>query len=339
MRIPLVSLLLVGLALGPSCGPGEENELPEEFRQAIPTPEVVKVNVPGADDETSTAALVLGKADGAVKATWYLQTINTVRELNAMTWGLLHFVEDITEYPYTSEIDNGYLWGPFTPALSLVTIQFTLVKEKDNRFSYALAMRPKQDEAAEFKDVLSGTYAAQEGVVHGQGTMLLDFETASAMDQTIQAKGVLSFAYDSTGGIKDVVIVFDGFQDEHMEEPVDATYGYQESADLSGTFGFTLVGDVHKDEPDMAQYDKKENLSIHVQWQADGAGRADVRVTGGDLPDVPPGFEKWETTECWDSLFDQVYLVEQAFPLAGEPFSGQTAGEAGKCAIPIPAFR
>ncbi len=83
-----------------SCQP--ENILPDEFLLAIPDASVVTLEIPGDDLEQTQQALELAKADGDVKAKIYLETINGVRGINAMTWGLLHLVDDITASPYTS---------------------------------------------------------------------------------------------------------------------------------------------------------------------------------------------------------------------------------------------
>ena len=45
-----------------------------------------------------------------------------------------------------------------------------------------------------------------------------------------------------------------------MEEAADATYSYLENADLSGEYGFSMVADVHQDDPDSQELTLKENL-------------------------------------------------------------------------------
>ncbi len=331
-------LLCAALCLGLCCLEPEENELPPEFQDAVPRADRVWLNVPGAEDETAAQGLAL-KGDGDTKAKWYLDTIGTVRELNTMTWSLLHFVEDITSYPYTDEIENGFVWGPFTPALSLVTIKFTLVKDGHNQFSFALTMRPKEDEGEAFQDVLTGTYFPQDGVTHSSGNLKLIFDTAREMDKSMNATGVLSFEYDTTGENRDVDIVFENFQADDMEQPTNATYHYSEGDGRSGEFGFDLVGDIHKDDPARQDLVKEENLAIFVRWLQDGSGRADVRVTGGDLPEIVPPFESWESSECWDEFFNQTYLQEQANPVSGEPYFGDPVGDESSCAFAEPQFR
>ena len=338
MKLKVLLLSCAALCLGLCCLEPDDNELPPEFQDAVPRADRVWLNVPGADDETIGQGLAL-KGDGDTKARWYLDTIGTVRELNGMTWALLHFVEDITSYPYTDEIENGFVWGPFTPALSLVTIKFTLVKDGHNQFSFALTMRPKEDDGGEFQDVLVGTYEPQDGVTHSVGTLKLIFDTARELDETQKATGVLSVAYDTADENRDVDIIFENFQADDMEEPVNATYHYSEGADRSGEFGFDLIGDIHKDDPDRQDLVKRENLAIFVRWKKEGNGRADVRVTGGDLPDIEPPFESWESSECWDELFNQVYLQEQANPVAGDPYLGDPVGEESACAFAEPQFR
>lgn len=343
-------LLCAALCVGLCCLEPDENELPPEFQDAVPRADRVWLNVPGADDETIGQGLAL-KGDGDTKAKWYLDTIGTARELNAMTWSLLHFVEDITGYPYTDEIENGFVWGPFTPAESKVTIKFTLVREGHNQFSFALMMRPtlvdldgdgeeeEENVGGEFTDVLTGAYMPQDGVAHSSGNLKLIFDTFSEVDRTQKTTGVLSFEYDTTGENREVDIIFEDFQAPDMEEKVNATYHYSEGSGRSGEFGFDLIGDIHKDDPDRQHLVKRENLSIFARWMKDGSGRADVRVTGGDLPTIEPPFESWESSECWDELFNQVYLQEQANPVEGETYFGDPVGDESACVFAEPQFR
>ena len=318
----------------------EENKLPDEFKQAIPEAGIVNLDIPGGgDSETLRQALRSGKADGDVKAKYYLDTINGVRGLNAMTWGLLHLVDDITDNPYTEKVDNGFVWGPHTPALSLVTIKFTLLKEGDNHFSYSLQVRKKEDSSGPFDDVLTGEYQSSGGALKSVGIMVLDFDTMKSLDQTTVASGVITFDYDTAGDGRVINVMLDGFQDGEMDEPGDATYSYQENADLSGQYGFSLVADVHQDDPERQDLVLKENLSYHIRWTAAGNGRADVLVTGGDLPNVTPAVESFYVSECWDEFFNQVFLQQTVMLAAGDPWEGEPIGDGTQCIFAEAVFR
>jgi len=337
-RFLTIIVALTGLA-GLGCFPGEENELPNEFQHAIPSAEIVKLVVPGSEDEATHQALEAAKADGDVKAGFYLETINGVRELNIMTWGILHLVDDISGHPYTRELENGYEWGPFTPALSLVTIKFTLTKDTDDSFSYALRMRQKEEEDGTFQDVLTGTFLPEDGALHSKGTMALDFAMLHSLDPSTKTTGTLTFDYDTTNMRREILISFAAFQDEHMAEPMDAIYSFREETDLSGEYSFSLTADVHRDDPRYEELTLKEDLSYHIRWQADGKGRADVQVTEGDLPHLTPPFVSYQVSECWDEFFNQVFRQETVNPVIGDPFQSEPLGDAAQCVFTEPDFR
>ena len=103
--------------------------------------------------------------------------------------------------------------------------------------------------------------------------------------------------------------------------------------DLSGDFTFTLVRDVVEETPDL-----KEDVSINVRWIPEGDARADVLVTDGNLPTMVPPYERFEISECWDSIFDQVYLQETSYPAGGEPELGWPAGDPAHCVFSDPEF-
>ncbi len=318
----------------------EENKLPDEFKEAIPEASMVNLDIPGGgEDETLRQSLEAAKADGDVKAQYYLDTINGVRGLNGMTWALLHFVDDITENPYTSEVDNGYEWGPFTPALSLVTVKFTLLKEGANHFSYSLQFRKKEDSDGPFEDVLVGEYESSGGALKSVGTMILDFDQAKVLDETQKASGVITFDYDTAGEGRAIDVKLEGFQDEDMEEPANAKYSYLENADLSGEYGFSMVADVHQDDPDNQDLTLKENLSYHIRWVAAGNGRADVLVTGGDFPNIEPPVDSFHVSECWDQFFNQTFMQQTVVQTGADPWSGDPVGDATLCVFPDADFR
>lgn len=338
MNRTILAMAVLVLGMGFAGCVVEENELPDEFKKAIPKAEDFQLNVPDEGVESAQRALMALKADGEVKAQFYLQTIGTVRELNGWTWALLHFIDDITSYPYSSEIEDGYEWGPFTPALSLVTLRFQLTKEGENHFAYTLQFRPKQESGDNWSDVLYGDYRPESGALKSRGSVVWDFESAGALDPTVEAEGMLAIDYDSTTGVRFVDMTFTEFKDKHMDEAVNATYMYDEKPDLSGTFVFTIFADVHKDDPEHAELTAKEDLSIHARWLAGGSGRADVLVTGGDLLTSEPPFDGYQVSECWDDYFNQVYFQETVYPVGTVPWSAPVVGDPAACVFNQPEF-
>jgi hypothetical protein len=79
---------------------------------------------------------------------------------------------------------------------------------------------------------------------------------------------------------------------------------------------FSFVGDIDEDGSAW------EDARIRSRWQADGAGRADVTATGGDLGTSSASF-----SQCWNTQFRTVY--EDFTVLSG----GAAAGDEGLCAF------
>jgi hypothetical protein len=88
----------------------------------------------------------------------------------------------------------------------------------------------------------------------------------------------------------------------------DATYYYAEAEDASGELLFSIQDDIHKDDPSKPLV---ETLTIDSQWMADGTGRADVRLEGGEIPgDLAAhnlGTDHVSMVECWDASFGLTY--------------------------------
>jgi hypothetical protein len=81
------------------------------------------------------------------------------------------------------------------------------------------------------------------------------------------------------------------------EVPVNYEYAYQEELDGAGDMVFAFHGDTD-DEGTAA-----EDAVIRSRWLADGAGRADVRLSGGDVSTTV----SVTASECWDDGFAVVY--------------------------------
>jgi hypothetical protein len=86
-----------------------------------------------------------------------------------------------------------------------------------------------------------------------------------------------------------------------------------------------LFVDAHDDVSD-EKNTAKEDVQIRSRWNAQGAGRADISLSGGDVPQT---YGTISATECWDSTFARVYYgdsVEYA----------PTEGDAAACAYSEP---
>ena len=79
------------------------------------------------------------------------------------------------------------------------------------------------------------------------------------------------------------------------DDPTDAIYLYETALSGAGQVLFAWIGDLNENGTD-------EAAAVYSRWEADGEGRADVTVTGGDA-----GEDEHHLSQCWDESFSTVY--------------------------------
>ncbi len=99
----------------------------------------------------------------------------------------------------------------------------------------------------------------------------------------------------------------------------DSDYAFSQAKGADGMFEFVVNSNF---DPKGAAVEK---LSVKSRWQNDGAGRADVTVTGGDAVQ-----QVW-FTECWDLALDRVHYTDTVGLFA-------TEGDATACAYSTASF-
>ena len=149
------------------------------------------------------------------------------------------------------------------------------------------------------------------------GRFVVDFSTIHALDPTEQATGEFAVDYDiDLDGVSGTA-TFTDFGPTHF----GAAYRYDQT--FGGQGSMDLILDVDLDPAMGSGLD--EQLVMHSRWMPDGSGRADVRVSGGDLGEAE-GF----ATECWDTSFEVVYALEA--------HTGAEEGDASLCAFELPEY-
>jgi hypothetical protein len=81
---------------------------------------------------------------------------------------------------------------------------------------------------------------------------------------------------------------------------VAADYAYNEAADGAGDMTFDVASDITGSATSL-----KETVTLRSRWIATGAGRADARVSGGDL-----GAQQITASECWNTMFNRVFYKD-----------------------------
>jgi hypothetical protein len=126
---------------------------------------------------------------------------------------------------------------------------------------------------------------------------------AAAIDYTIDAD-------TATGHV-----ALDDFAEEAGDVLGDGVMAYTTTAADGGSLDFVAVVDV-SDPPNGSA----ETMAVRSRWLADGSGRADGVITGGEL-----GVLQFFETECWDASLSTVYF-ENSYDLVRE-------GDEASCAF------
>ncbi len=298
-----IAAVLTATALA-ACVPQDNTEV-HPVGRAIPTAEQVQIKLPN-----SGASRAIGDI-----APWYVATRDVTRTLNGGTGWVLILVHTIVQFPVTSVSGNTATWGPWSDALDPAEYKLEVAEQANGSYDYALSGRNKTVAGASFEVVISGN--ALPGAADGQGTgnFAIDFDAAERVNPIDNdAAGQVEVVYDLAARQLDMGI--DGVEDRAgVPTPVHFDYAYAEAADGAGDMVFAIHAD-SEDEGALA-----EDAVIRSRWQADGAGRADLRISGGDL-----GAVVGTASECWGTDFRRSFYEESYNPAA-------TEGDASACAF------
>lgn len=280
---------------------------------ALPLAEDLRVDVP-TDDGAQQAAI------GEI-AEYYAITRGVSLQFNAGAGFVLVLVHAVVQQPPTSVDGNTYTWGPGSDPLDPSDYRLTVVDNGDGTYDWSLDGRSKTEPNAEFITAVSGRAVEGAEPHRGSGTFTMDFDNIKILDPIANA--------DSNGGTVEVTYDLenrDGTQasiDMHIDSqdddgnPIIADYRYAENQDRSGDFQFSLPVDVGEDGSAL------EDVVLRSRWLADGSGRADARVSGGDLETG----NVVELSQCWDTSFRSV------FETASDSSVLAQAGDEASCAF------
>lgn len=302
------SLLCAALMLT-ACGQNASDE--DAFRDALPTPEMVEVKTPEASGQGLTAE-VSAQAKGG-RSDSYVWTRAATVAVNGGTAWVLALLDKVTEHPPTSLSGDTAVWGPHTEALSPNTWKLTVTQTGEHSYSYVLEAKAKSAADSEFKSILTGSHTVavdadgQRMKRYGSGSFRVDWDTAATLPERGNQVGRMEVRYARPDATRAVTVDADFHQVRDAESTsklVDASYRYKATPGAGGEFDFAVDKNLDHD----ASRPAAEHLTIKSRWQQDGAGRADIRATGGEL-----GSEEATVSECWDSHFDsQVLLISYA---------------------------
>jgi hypothetical protein len=266
------------------------------IRRAIPTADQVRIKLP------ANQARALGDL-----ADYYVVTRDVTRTLNGGTAWVLLLIHAIVQYPVTSVSGNVYTWGPWSEVLAPAEYRLDVTDNLDGTYDYVLSGRNKTVAGSAFEGIIEGHAATA-----GTGDFAIDFDASKRVNPVdgADARGHVTVQYDLAQRQLDMsAMALDGNGNPAMFE-----YAYKETPGGGGDMVFNATADA-------GGTSLAENIVIRSRWLADGSGRGDARLAGGDL-----GNAQAIASECWSSLFRRVFYTDNA---DFQP----TEGDAAQCAF------
>lgn len=298
----------LSLAALPACVQPHSGSEGQAIREALPTADGVKIEVPDSAGYRAVGDL----------ADYYVITRSLSRDLNGGAAWVLLLVHTIVQFPATSVDGATHTWGPWSDALDPAEWRLVVTALADGSYDWRFDGKSKTVAAADFTTVISGNAVPGAEPHRGQGTFLMDFDAAEEVDPIDNdGRGTVEIAYDLENRDDTpatLTMAIDSRDD--LGNPVHFDYDYARNIDGSGDLVFGIHGDLD-DEGGAA-----EDAIIRSRWLPTGAGRADVMVSDGDL-----GQGVTVTgSECWDESFGRVFYGDSAGWMA-------TEGDEADCAF------
>lgn len=279
----------------------QQQSAPSDLQRAIPTADQVRIELPGGAE----------RAVGDL-AEWYVATRNVTRTFNGGAGWVLVLVHTIIQFPVTTVNGDTYTWGPWSDALDPAEYRLDVTALADGTYAYQLSGRSKTEPGADFEVVIDGTADPRPGELKGNGAFLIDFDASrrvNPIDADPDARGTVGVNYDLAARHLDLAIM----STDDNGQPVMADYAYNRTLDGGGDMVFNVDGDA-------GGTDAQERITLRSRWQANGQGRADARLMGGDLT------VEAIASECWGENFRRVYYTDnQSF--------APTEGDVADCAF------
>jgi hypothetical protein len=276
----------------------KRDEPPSALERAIPTAEQVSIKLP-MSSQRSVGQL----------AEWYVATRGVTTTFNGGSAWVLILIHTIVKFPVTSVDGDTYTWGPFSDALDPAEYKLDVRDVGDGTYTYKLSGRAKTQVGSQFEVIIDGTADPRNGELLGNGTFLVDFDAGRRVNpiDSGDARGQVEVNYDLALRHLDLTIM----STDASGNLVSADYAYNETAAGGGDMVFDVDGDAGGG-PEL------EQVTLRSRWQADGEGRADARITAGN---VGAGAT---ASECWNQQFARVFYTDSVNFAPAE-------GNAGDC--------
>jgi hypothetical protein len=310
-----IAVALVALAVA-GCG-----RKPVDFAYGFPTDEQVKVAMPtssgsGLREAPEGMPESMARPAPGETADLYQLTRGATYLVNGATLWVLGGLRAATVHRPSSVVGETAVYGPHTPYLSAVTWKLTVTRTDFNVFTYVLEAKDKTADDTTFRTVMSGSHTVSVNARgapipgHGEGTFLIEWDKAAGLQGSDRNVGTAEFRYGHVDPKSEayVEVSFNNIANGDPNQSFNSEYRFKLQPDQSGEFQFALDINMHPFQPAKSAL---ERWSVKSRWQSEGAGRSDVRATGGDLT-APQ-----TVSECWDAGFLSRYYASSEEPASG----------------------
>jgi hypothetical protein len=214
------------------------------------------------------------------------------------------------------------VWGPYTDALDPVTYRFRVTRVADAEYDYVLEGRPKASRSdGDYQAVLEGHGYGKRHDLHGQGEFTIDLDVARELDPFAHRddSGTVRIVHQlprdwRDGDFLPRTITAEVTPDPELN-PESFSVTSQANEDGTGSLHVTASADV-----DDTKTTALEDIVVDSRFRADGAGRADISIAGGDVPADLEGASV-TAVECWGADFMRSYYSDSLDlePTEGDP--------------------
>lgn len=298
-------------ALIQGCVLKQEDDV-SKFQEAIPQADHVKVAGPEDAQNGGSSGQSIQADEPWANGPWakyYGFTRHVRKGVNQVAGVVLGSVWIIVHTHPTSVDEKEATWGPWTDSLEPVTYRFRVTEVGADEYEYRLEGRPKtSSNDADYKTVLLGKGWGKGHASHGDGYFVIDLDVARELDPfnvDSGESGKIKITHDLPPDITSNLFSQPRTITAEVTPsttPEWFTVTSKSNADGTGTLKVDALADA-----DDSNTTEPEDISILSQWNGTGAGRADITLTGGDVP-ADPG--KVTAVECWGSDFYRVYYSD-----------------------------
>lgn len=322
MKLRTVSVGCLTLALT-ACSAAEDSKVADDFLDGVPEQAALEMQLTEdgqdealASDDDAIAADLAAEALASVElpldasaADALRQGQNSVRELNEALRSFLRPIVAMVRNSEPDEVERGVAqWGPVLRGAT--EYRFFVRRGLRRHYGWALQGRAA-DTDDRFVSVAAGEITVGEVARRGTGSIGVNLDAFGDVDPTIEARGqvLARFAH----GVRGTVLTYglrNFTRNADDETPISAAF---EGVHLVG--GFNRLRLAYRGNLPETDTDAPELVLARLRQHRGDGGRADLLVSGGDIPDG----RIWFVSECWDADSQSGFRAVRDCPSEG-PF-------------------